>query len=203
MNAIEMMKFVSPHTATEIFNYRGIECQQHRNVLLALDVLNSVLEETPRTIVELGTMWGSFTRILADHDISARATIETWDHTSNCKQDLDAKVTKRFGNVFDATNASSIAATIGQPGLSVLFCDNGDKVREVRMFTPALKPGDIILCHDYMREPSMAGTEQVGGWRGCEVTWAKVKDAVEGAGCAPFLEKAFQHAVWGCFRRAV
>ena len=49
-------------------------------------------------------------------------------------------------------NADEIIVLIQKPGITVLFCDGGNKVREFKTFAPHLKKGDIIAVHDWMTE---------------------------------------------------
>ena len=42
-----------------------------------------------------------------------------------------------------------IAREMQRPGLTILLCDGPDKVAEVKTFAPFMKPGDLIMAHDY------------------------------------------------------
>lgn len=38
------------------------------------------------------------------------------------------------------------------PGPRLIFCDGGDKPRDLHAYAPLLKAGDVIVAHDYMNE---------------------------------------------------
>lgn len=50
------------------------------------------------------------------------------------------------------TIEEEIGNIIKSPGLTVVFCDNGNKIKELRTFSPYLKPRDIIAVHDWKTE---------------------------------------------------
>ena len=56
----------------------------------------------------------------------------------------------------------------------VLLCDDGDKIKEVGTFATYLKPGDVIMAHDYAddRESFI----RFKYWRTCELTFTDVQD---------------------------
>ena len=35
---------------------------------------------------------------------------------------------------------------------ALVFCDGGDKPRELHLYAPILRPGDLLLAHDYQNE---------------------------------------------------
>ena len=38
------------------------------------------------------------------------------------------------------------------PGPALIFCDGGDKPRELRLYAPLVRPGDMLMGHDYRNE---------------------------------------------------
>jgi len=49
----------------------------------------------------------------------------------------------------------------GRPWPAFLYCDDGDKPREVQTFAPWLRPGDVIGCHDWGKEIGPADVQSV------------------------------------------
>lgn len=47
-------------------------------------------------------------------------------------------------------------------GRTFIYCDNGDKVKEMQVFSKLLRPGDIIACHDYFDNQEVVGLENFG-----------------------------------------
>jgi len=43
-----------------------------------------------------------------------------------------------------------------------LYCDGGNKIKEMRTFAPFLEPGDIIACHDYYDGQEVVGLDGFG-----------------------------------------
>jgi hypothetical protein len=185
-----------------IFVYKGIRCSQSREVFGALDALDvATWDEPAQTIIEIGTLYGAFTHVLCDHNISRLAEVHTFDIVDTL--DMRIPVPNARGHLGDVFTAQfpTITSLIRRPGRCFVFCDGGYKEREVNVISEYLKPGDLILCHDYMKHPSMMGTEAAGYWPGCESQYANIKDALDRNGCEPFMEAAMQKAVWGSWIR--
>jgi hypothetical protein len=49
--------------------------------------------------------------------------------------------------------SQDIADWVRQPGRSVVLCDGGAKIREFQHFASIIKPGDLLLAHDYTGYP--------------------------------------------------
>lgn len=206
MKTDEMMQHVTPDldprkNADHLFMYKGVNCRQTRRVFQSLDALTAALSPDPaKTIIEVGTFHGAFTQLLRDHDISANASIHTFDIT-DFKKPITGIVSKYIGDVF-TDQRPVVVNLISQPGRCLVFCDGGAKEREVNKFCGCLKPGDIILCHDYAKSLDvMNDKDVVGNWppNQYESQWCNVKDALTANGCVPFMEDEMQRAMWGCF----
>jgi hypothetical protein len=52
-------------------------------------------------------------------------------------------------NCFSEMTRDTVTRFIENSGRCVLYCDGGNKVKELYHFAPLLRPNDIILCHDY------------------------------------------------------
>lgn len=202
MKAKDMIQYVTPDPATgcgHVILYCGIPCSQSRHVLAALDSLEEATREHPPvTIIEIGTLHGGFTYVLREHDVSRHAHIHTFDIVSLPQPSL-AATSFFLGDCF-VDQHDRIASLVSAEGRCFLFCDGGNKAQEVRTFCAFMKPDDVILCHDYVREPSLADSEATGGWPGRgEVKYADIEEALTRYGCVPFVKEEMQRAVWGCF----
>jgi len=204
MRGSELFQHVAPDPnpgCKHLFMYKGLRCSQSPEVLAALDTLHDATAHQPAvTIVEVGTLYGAFTTLLRDHDISAKAQIHTFDIVPHAVGPRPPLVHAWLGDIF-IDQLPRAEAIIKAPGRCFVFCDGGNKEREVNVLSQFLKVNDIILCHDYMKDPAMMGTEPAGFWPGCESQFSNIKDALERHGCVPFAEAAMQRAVWGCFLR--
>jgi cephalosporin hydroxylase len=38
------------------------------------------------------------------------------------------------------------------PGPTLILCDGGDKPKELRLYAPLIRPGDVLMGHDYRNE---------------------------------------------------
>lgn len=204
MNSAELLRFVTPdanHGCSHLMHYGGVRCSQTPRVLKALDELHAALSGEPATmVIEIGTLYGAFTQILRDHDISKAAQVHTFDVQSTLSKSLEGDIIEHIGSVFDS-NFSTVVDLIQLPGRCLVFCDGGDKEQEVRTFCQHLKVGDVIMCHDYTKEASWIGSAAVGGWPAYESLYCNVQTALESHGCEPFLEAQMLLAAWGCWMR--
>lgn len=55
-----------------------------------------------------------------------------------------------------------IHLTIQQHKNTFVYCDGGNKVKEMKTFAPSLKSGDIIACHDYFDGQKVVGLDGFG-----------------------------------------
>ena len=53
--------------------------------------------------------------------------------------------------------APAVLDLLARPGVTVLYCDNGDKQREVELYAKHLRVGSILGVHDY-------NSEIMGSW---------------------------------------
>ena len=109
----------------------GIPIQQTWTALFMLEKL--ITEQKFDIIFELGTGAGGLTRFFFGRCI----TVMSFD----IKNGYDV-----FG--------SAVQLHIFKHSLdrkTMVFCDNGDKPREIKEYAPMLKKGDFILGHDYRR----------------------------------------------------
>lgn len=65
-------------------------------------------------------------------------------------------------DVFDRVTVSIVSGAINNStGTVLLFCDDGDKIKEFWLYYPLLRVGDFILVHDYPGEATPEFVEQV------------------------------------------
>jgi len=110
----------------------------------------AILNENPHVIriIELGTWMGGFSFFLAaqakirDMDFCTYDSIEHFNPDRRppnfFRSDIFAEADK-IGNLISAAP-------------TILFCDNGNKPREVKTFAPYLTNDSILVVHDWMTE---------------------------------------------------
>lgn len=105
-------------------------------------------------IAELGTAEGGFALYLHAQAQARRLEFRTYDRQAPptgipCFEELD---------VF--ANAGKVRAQLPSPG--ILFCDNGDKPREVALYAPLLRAGELLVVHDWSDEGKGHGAAEIG-----------------------------------------
>jgi hypothetical protein len=105
-------------------------------------------------VIELGTSNGGFTRLLMD--VCPGAEIHTFDVAPMDQRNLRYfNDDVRFYNhdIFKSAPAMSlINSLLRRETPKLLYCDNGKKAQEVKLFSRLLNEGDYIGVHDWGRE---------------------------------------------------
>ena len=97
----------------------------------------------PRAALELGTASGAFSNWLNER-------VE-WFRTIDI--DTPAAATPGFMQLDVWAKPDAVRELVAQaPRPFVLYCDNGNKVREVETFAPSLNVGDFLAVHDFGTE---------------------------------------------------
>jgi hypothetical protein len=97
------------------------------------------------SIVELGTGSGRFTRWLDEH-CHVYATFDLAEPA------MSTPGFRRCDILHGVTQTWVVDRLWLAPRPVVLFCDNGDKPREVKTFSPVLRSGDFLAVHDFGTE---------------------------------------------------
>jgi hypothetical protein len=185
------------------FRYRGHLAMQNRCFAEVFEAFFAAVR--PATVIEIGAAYGGFTYFLAEMRNRFGFRLSAYDLRP--PDDLIEIVnTERIPfaalDVFTPEAFERIAAEIRSDGISVVCCDGGAKVQEVRRFGGALKPGDFILAHDYAPSREYFEREMCGRvWEWLEVTDADVAEACAAHGLAQYERDWFLRAAWLCLRR--
>lgn len=160
-----------------------------------------------QTIVEIGTANGGFTIFLADSTKEDQTKIYSYD-IHEIGEHLKGEQYKTCGVNFRIANAHArdtekeIANLIKYGGKTAVFCDGGDKIKEVNIFARHLKSGDFILAHDYAPDvPTFSQIVQGKIWNWLEIQYAPIKEAIEGNGIEQYYPEVFQQGAWFCGKK--
>lgn len=107
-----------------------------------------IVDAAPASFVEIGTGSGAFTRWLSERV----PCVATFDRNAPLKPSglSDAPAGFRELDVFSPHGAHAVRTTLVQAKRPVvLFCDGGDKPREVIAFEAGLEHGDYLAVHDF------------------------------------------------------
>jgi cephalosporin hydroxylase len=114
----------------------------------------------PKFILELGTFNGGLSTFLAVQSWALEAGFMTvdWHSWADHSHPLwrTMKIDKNFWQVdmwepeFTEIFQDLLSGEHNHPFL--LVCDGGNKPKEMQIFGPMLRPGDLITCHDWLNE---------------------------------------------------
>jgi len=114
-----------------------------------------------KRILNFGTWKGEHALFLLLFCIKKKAEFLTYDNLSggnyiDCpvKQVLDFKKHTVIVDIFAEIGKEKqpIRDKIKEPGRTILFCDDGNKTSEFRLFSPHLKINDIVAIHDWKQQ---------------------------------------------------
>lgn len=178
------------------FYYKDLRTEQSINIFNALDSLYNYMTIKPSQIIEIGSRNGGFTKILDDHELSNEAKIYTIDIDGfNPNAEFSKKVTQIKADCF--TIESVIGNIISQPGITLLFCDGGDKITEINTFAKYLKPDDMIFGHDYAKDSETFNNIYRGKiWDWHELWDDAISQTCHNYNLIPILKDDFDNAVW-------
>ncbi len=120
-----------------------------------------LVTEWPSVVIELGTGTGAFSLYLAGYCAANHARFYTYDTGKNehphsrpqplCIEGVELLGGKvRKADVFAEETIEEIGSLLSP--VSFVYCDNGDKPRELRMYAPLIPVGSFIGVHDFGHE---------------------------------------------------
>jgi len=142
----------------------GVKVQQSP---LALWAWEHVLAATrPRVIVEIGTANGGLTLWLGAWARLNRARVLSFDiHDqipTEAKEFLATlPVQCVLGDVFADPNRHLVATALSSERPGLVYCDGGNKPRELAYFRNWIPSGSYIGCHDYTIDVAMGLADQL------------------------------------------
>lgn len=118
-----------------------------------------------KTFIELGTFKGGLTyEILLKHP---KMDIHSFEIDGGCIHQTVKSINKPnlklyVMDVFKPDAVKIITDVFNNAdGTVLLFCDNGNKIKEFWMYYPLLRPGDLIQVHDYPVEATQEFVDDV------------------------------------------
>lgn len=146
-------------------SFVGFQANQVPTAFLVLEDFLSKKNDIKR-IIEIGTAFGGTTIFFGLHSWKNKGKTYTFDN--NVRQESSwFDLAKLLGiefiklDVFSEEGINKIKELIQLDGITLLFCDGGNKQQEFNTFAPFLKSGDIIMAHDYRYEISLKSIESV------------------------------------------
>ena len=191
--------------------YKNRIIQQHKDVNIYLEELFK--QTNPDRVLEIGTSYGGFSLMLRDtlDELKLEKTpVVTYDVMVKFK-DVDKfneikNLKFVLKNIFVSTdqtgrqyklNCEETKQLIQSPGRTIIFVDGGNKKAEFNCLAEYIKPGDIILAHDYVVSKEVFKEKYFGQvWNWCEITESDITQSCETFGLVPFLQEQFEKVVW-------
>lgn len=200
------------------FWYQGAAVSQHDGIVSPFEKLFEA--KRPARILEIGTCWGGLTLVL--HDLAralgiSNCNIMTFDIPGDWYDQkilhrriaggalIDAHVVNIFEPDYSKLNAEwyeLIKRFITADGVTLVICDGGSKKDEVRIFAELMKPGDVVMAHDYAPSSEVFENEMRGKiWNWCEITDMDVAEPVAQFNLKPLYAKEFMEVAWLCLEK--
>mgnify|MGYP001610458782 FL=1 len=135
-------------------SWLGFEAQ-HRWEDLDL-IRRTIIEKKPKVSIELGTALGGFSALLADTVSEWGGKVYTFDKVRH--EGVIDELEKRFLNLkfiqsdVIASPNPLVIDLLKSSDSVFLYCDNGNKLREMAFYAPYLPLGGLLGCHDYGTE---------------------------------------------------
>jgi predicted O-methyltransferase YrrM len=193
------------------FNYHGVAVMQHPSIKEPFKELFQTIQ--PRRVLEIGTSYGGFTLLLRhilDEIGLGECDLRTYDISPdhdrtillNSNLNYDLRIRELFNHTYsdlNDTHGQEVIDYISQDGPTIVLCDGGSKKNEFNILSKFLKPGDIIMAHDYAPSEEYFEANNRGKvWDWCEVSDKDVAEAFELYNLEPYMEDVFTSVVWLC-----
>jgi len=78
-----------------------------------------------------------------------------------------------------------------------VLCDGGSKIEEFKFFSDYLKPGDIIMAHDYFHDIAPYSCP----WEWKEISFSDIKPSIESNSLEMYLDTLFPQVAWACYKK--
>lgn len=158
------------------------------------------------TIIEIGTANGGFSLMLEEFTKDYGTKIFSYD-INEIPEHIQSDQFKSSTVDFRVRSAhedgeAEIAKLIRNGGKVAVFCDGGDKVKEINLYCKHLKKGDFIFAHDYAVDTPYY-LKYVKGklWDWLEISYERIAEAVETNNIKQPDPLLFQEGAWFCGRK--
>lgn len=188
------------------FQYNGIHTTQQ--VPTIKSYFEKLLkEENFDVVIELGTSLGGLTYILDDiiRENNLKHKIHTFDIGYRDYVEMYLKQRECVYHILDERDEiykTTVIDLLTNHGKALLLCDGGNKKEEFQRYSEFLKPGDIIMAHDYS-DNFVVFKEEIENkhWNWFEISLDDIKESVEKNNLQKYDKVDFKFAVWACYQR--
>ncbi|CAB4215379.1 hypothetical protein UFOVP1475_11 [uncultured Caudovirales phage] len=190
----EITNWHTSHPYLRLNYYNRVQMSQCLGIYVGL---NPDYLSTFTNIIEIGTYNGGLTSWLFDNLKEGGKLISydidgTINHTG--RTDIDFRVDDCFAD----QPFKDIIELIQSEGRTLVLCDGGDKPKEFNQFSKYLKPGDVIMAHDYCVD-AKHWKEITDYWQWpyeFDTTYEMIKDAVIENNLRPYKNDEMNFLLW-------
>lgn len=160
-------------------------------------------EENFNTIVELGTCYGGLSKALFDISKKHNCKFITFDilenQTSNQlrKYDVDFRIHNIFNSDYSIIDPIFIEEI--KDDQLLILCDGGYKIGEFNCFSKLLKPGDVIMAHDFSYSEEFFKNHSFWGWN--EIMEKDILKSINEFNLYYYKMHLWSKMAWCCFKK--
>jgi hypothetical protein len=166
-------------------------------------------------MIEIGTAYAGFSLFLEDltkkdgtkiisYDIMPIENMPFHEASPNkriekSKYVLESSIDFRIKNTYTQEVQQEIKDIIHSSGRCAVFCDGGNKPKELNIFANIIKSGDFIFAHDYAQSPEYYSENILNKyWRWSDCFYSDIKDSVESNNIKLYYPEYFEKVAWFC-----
>lgn len=191
-------------------NKHSYACSQVPNVDAAFRELFE--KSSPSRILEIGTFHGGTAALMRDllDELNLHSSIiksfdvyeQPWFKNLR-SENLQIIIDNIFTHSYlDISKPEAIESFIQSSGTTIVFCDGGSKINEFKIISKFLKPGDIIMAHDYtdtLENFNKNFKNKIWDWR--EIGDEHIGSTCEEQNLKPFLKDTMDKFALACFKK--
>jgi len=191
-------------------DFHGLLAMQRPEVKDAFDVF--IKEEAPTLVIEIGTAFGGLA--LALYHICTPLGIKfiTFDPFPNGYSNTlpEQGVDFRTEDIFIPQNKWQhfelkpyfLEEFNSYPSPRMILCDGGNKVAEFNGFAKHLRPGDILMAHDFaMDKKRYLHNLKEGIWAWKEIEHEYIKDSLAKFNLSYYRMTLWENLAWACTKK--
>lgn len=182
------------------FDFFGLKMSQVPQAVLYLSELLNIVN--PQKILEFGTEKGGLSVLFSIYSQIKGISFYTFDSQDYLSEyNYFLKNDFHKVNLLDNNIQNNIKDIIKKDGKNLLVCD-ALKSEEIKIYAPYLKPGDIVIMHDYSRIYNSQEWQRdcnYHGWTAPQEQWyGNIAETCKQNNILPFMHDDFEHVLWFC-----
>jgi predicted O-methyltransferase YrrM len=205
--AIRVLKFLDKDKNFKNVDY-DLQAAQSLKIEDSFPLLFQHVSQSNRkvNIIEIGTFKGGLTVIIDTYAklFDLDYTLTTFDIKDRLIQEETKAIFRECGidfvleNTLSKTGHEKIKSIIEDDAICLIFCDGGNKTKEISDFSKLMKKKDIILGHDYGYNSVSFSKKE---WTAFELSFNGIRDAFHNNGLTFLLKSEMEESVWFCAER--